>query len=105
MTKNQILKDKLYDKIEKEFKEFTESLQLLQPDEIIEKSYEIAIKQELTYVFQNDLFSEKEMEDFLKVDYLLSQCYCEWLGNDYSIIDILYDTVKDFYRKRGAKIG
>lgn len=103
MTKNQNLKDKLYDKIEKEFKEFTKSLQLLQPNEIIEKAYEIAIKQELTYVIQSDLFSDKEIKNLLAVDELLSECYCEWLKNEDSIIDSLYDTVMDFYRKKGAK--
>ena len=45
------LRQKFYNKLAKEYEEYEEQLKELPKEEIIKKSYETAIKNEMTYYF------------------------------------------------------
>ena len=82
-----ILLDKLYEKLEREYDNFIVDLMVEPPEKIIEKSYEKVIKEEMLNVITEDrdsltlleariLYSKKYPLDFL---------YQEWLSNDLNI--------------------
>ncbi|MFG6319298.1 MAG: DUF3848 domain-containing protein, partial [Clostridia bacterium] len=54
--------EKLNEKLEKEFKEFCEVLKTKTPEEIIERAYEITVKEELKDELINMDLHDKEIE-------------------------------------------
>ena len=56
------LRQKFYNKLAKEYEEYEEQLKELPKEEIIKKSYETAIKNEMTYYFDpgSEYFNEEQ---------------------------------------------
>jgi hypothetical protein len=46
-------------------------------------------------IFENEELTDTEVKKLLKLEHPLAECYEEWLGNDYSYMDMLRDTVAD----------
>ena len=97
------LRDLLYQKASKEQDAFIEHLKTLPPEQIIDRSYEKAMRDDILMTFENDYMSEylseKQVKELLKLDCPLAACYAEWLDTDVSHMDILRDTI-DGYAKR-----
>ena len=45
------------------------------------------------------LFLEKDAKKIWELDYPLEALYREWLGNDYSCVDDLEQTIQDLIKK------
>ena len=97
------LRDLLYQKASKEQDAFVEHLKTLTPEQIIDRSYEKAMRDDILMIFENDYMSEhlseKQVKELLKLDCPLAACYAEWLDTDVSHMDMLRDTI-DGYAKR-----
>lgn len=92
-----------YQKASKEQDAFIEHLKTLPPEQIIDRSYEKAMRDDILMTFENDYMSEylseKQVKELLKLDCPLAACYAEWLDTDVSHMDMLRDTI-DGYAKR-----
>ena len=97
------LRDLLYQKASKEQDAFIEHLKTLTPEQIIDRSYEKAMRDDILMTFENDYMSEhlseKQVKELLKLDCPLAVCYAEWLDTDVSHMDMLRDTIDDFTKK------
>lgn len=97
------LRDLLYQKASKEQDDYIEHLKTLSPKEIIDKSYEKVMRDDILMTFENDYMSEylsdKQVKELLKLDYPLSACYEEWMDTDYSHMEMLRDTIDTFAQR------
>ncbi len=98
------LKDDLIKKLEKEYNEFKEMYMSLSPKEMVDRAYELVVKQELLDSFNYDMgYDKEEIQALLKQDNLLQQAYDEWLDTDgnlrsaleFSVDNVVFDAVKD----------
>lgn len=93
--------NKLYDRAYQEYENYIDNLKKQSPEKIIDNAYEITIKKELLYCFEElDYKNCKELEKFR---FPLETMYQEWLNNDYSFLDDLRLTISDFiYKKKST---
>jgi len=88
------LKEKLNNKLEKEYDEFIGELKQCKPEVIIERAYEKVTKGEMVDLIKNKDLESTEIKALLKTDNILSECYDEWLkcdGNFNEILDYAVD--------------
>lgn len=95
----QQLKNKLNEKLQKEYDNFIEKLKSLPPEQVIASSYEKVFKEELMTTVQYKDLSRMEINALLKLDHPLDSLYQEWLKNDFSYLPLLKDTVNDYTKK------
>jgi hypothetical protein len=104
-----VLKDTLMAKIEQEFNEYKQNLiKNFSPEEIIEKSYETAFKEETISILQGYILDRNEIKALLNTNKALDKMYQKYLnvetsmlGNATDIVrDIVEDMNKEFMRKR-----
>ena len=95
-TKNQ--RDLLWEKAEAEQKEFVEELKKQTPDRIIESAYAKVMRDDIMIAFDSERLTEDEQKELANLEQPLASCYEEWLSNDFSYMDMLVETVKDFAR-------
>ncbi len=86
----------LYQKVAKEQSDFVEYLKMLPPDEIIDKAYEKALRDDILLSFENDYLSNEQMKELIKLEKPLAACYNEWLDTESSHMEMLRDTIADF---------
>lgn len=87
------IQDVLCEKICAEHKQFLNELKELSPDMIIEKSYEIAIKDDLVTCICDMIISDGGTESLLSLNNTLEDLYDAWLETDVSNKDMLRDCV------------
>lgn len=76
-------KEALRKKASDELENFKEEVENLPPKEIIDKAYELCIKEELLYFLDDiDYYAEEKIEVLLKEEYPLDFLYHEWLRFD-----------------------
>lgn len=85
----------LYEKAVSEYEDFLKQLQDLSVEEIIKRSYEKVYKEELVSILETASFTKQEAESLCGLDHLLEALYQEWLGNDYSCVELLEQTIRD----------
>ncbi|MGM9552251.1 MAG: DUF3848 domain-containing protein [Clostridia bacterium] len=96
------LRGLLWEKAAKEQSDYIEHLKTLSLQEIIDKSYEKVMRDDILMTFEDDYLSDKQVAELIKLDYPLSACYEEWMDTDYSHMEMLRDTIDD-YTKRLVK--
>ena len=89
------MKDKLQNKIEKEYKDFIEELKTHSPKEIIDRAYEKVCKEEMMYTFSKLDLQPKEYKALLKFSNILDDCYDEWLKSDGNFNEMLEYAVEN----------
>ena len=92
---NEILKEKLYDKLSKEYEEYLKDLKTKDIDYIIEKSYQTTMKESILKLFYPSLYDgeEKEIKALLDENHLLNCFYDKWLKVDCDISDMLIEFI------------
>ena len=85
--------DKLYIKMDKEYKEFIKSLKQKTPDEIIEAAYEKVMKKNILCCIEEENFPHYKAKPLLTLDYPLDSIYQQWLSSDDSFLDMLRDAI------------
>lgn len=93
--KTQLINNKLYDKLSKEYDEFYNHLLTLSPKEIVEKSYEKVFKEDFLLCFEERNLDYKSAKALLNLKNPLDELYQEWLSKDYSYMDMLRDVIDE----------
>ena len=94
-TKNNNFDYLLEKKIEKEFNAFREKLKTKSPEEIIDKAYELIVKEEIKEELKNMKLHDQEKVIMIDQDDLLTEFYHDWLDTDVPLGDVLKDTLEE----------
>ena len=89
----------LREKMQNEYDEYSTSLLKFTPQQIMDHSYETAIKLEVLSVIESSPLTQKEAKSLCKLKYPLDEIYHRWLKNDRSIEEPITDTMLDRARK------
>lgn len=94
MTKNEILNQKVWEKMQAELDRFIAELKTKSPDEIIESAYELTYKEDILQSFDFELdgncpLSNEQAKALLSLKHPLDYLYQEWLDYDDSVLDTL----------------
>lgn len=93
------LRGLLWEKAAKEQNDYIEHLKTLPPEQIIDRSYEKVMRDDILMTFEDDYLSDKQVAELIKLDYPLSACYDEWMDTDYSHMEMLRDTIDDYTQR------
>ena len=85
----------LEEKLEKEFNTFREKLKTKSPEEIIDKAYELIVKEEIKEELKNMKLHDQEKVVMLDQSNLLTELYHDWLDTDVPLGDVLKDTLEE----------
>lgn len=66
---------RLYERMQEELDEFRTSLLDLDPMEIMEKAYELTIKEDIVLALENENLSSKDANTLMKSEHPLQDCY------------------------------
>ena len=104
MTKEQ-LENKLYERMSAENETFLTDLKAKPVDEIISHAYEIACRDNLLMLFEDETsLSERQLAVLNEFEHPLSQLYTDWLSRDTDEMDAFRDSIAccadDVLRKR-----
>lgn len=94
MTKNEILNQKVWEKMQAELDSFIAELKTKPPSEIIESAYELTYKEDILQSFDFELdgncpLSNEQAKALLSLKHPLDYLYQEWLDYDDSVLDTL----------------
>lgn len=94
MTRNEILNQKVWEKMQAELDSFIEELKTKPPSEIIESAYELTYKEDILQSFDFGLdgncpLSNEQAKALLSLKHPLDYLYQEWLDYDSSVLDTL----------------
>lgn len=94
MTKNEILNQKVWEKMQAELDRFIAELKTKPPDEIIESAYELIYKEDILQSFDFEFYgncplSNEQAKALLSLKHPLDYLYQEWLDYDSSVLDTL----------------
>ena len=91
------IRQELYDKLEKELTSYKQELETLTSKEIIDKSYETAIKEEVIYLFypESKQFDIDEIKALKSEKNSLETLYQGWMDCDMNICQLLEDSARD----------
>lgn len=94
MMNNEILNQKVWEKMQAELDRFIKELKTKSPDEIIESAYELIYKEDILQSFDFGLdgncpLSNEQAKALLSLKHPLDYLYQEWLDYDCSVLDTL----------------
>ena len=91
MNNEMKIREEVYNKMESEYQNFINNLKEKTPDEIVDKSYEITIKEELLYDFQPEyeFYNIEKIRALNKSKAPLEELYQGWLSYDTNIHEVL----------------
>lgn len=92
-TKEQKLKMDLNEKVEQEYANFKKELEQKSPKEIIEKAYELVVKEQIKDELKEKNLVEDELKALIKEKDLLSECYEDWRNSDGRLGDVISYTI------------
>lgn len=93
MEDERVMKQELWDKLYKEYDEYTDYLEKQDVNYIIERSYETAIKSEIVDIFDPEIckYDKDTIKALLSLDNPLSSLYDIWINCDGDILELIYD--------------
>ena len=105
MSTKDELETKLYEKMSQENEAFLAEMKMKSPDEIISRAYEIACRDNLLMLFEDETsLSERQLAVLTEFEHPLSQLYTDWLSRDTDEMDAFRDSIAccadDVLRKR-----
>lgn len=89
------LKEKLFEKVENEFKDFKEKLKQKSPDEIIENAYKLTAMDGIIGELKERNFDKYELKALLKENNLLSEFYEDWRNTDGKLCESVQYPMED----------
>lgn len=91
------IRQNLYNKLEKEFKDFIEEMKTNEPEVIVNSAYPIVMKEELLSMFypESERFDIEEIKALNKIDSPLEELYQGWMDTDEGIHSVLEDSVSN----------
>ena len=99
------LENQIYEKMSQENAAFLAEMKTKSPDEIISRAYEIACRDNLLILFEDETsLSERQLAVLTEFEHPLSQLYTDWLSRDTDEMDAFRDSIAccadDILRKR-----
>ena len=99
------LETRLYERMSQENTAFLAEMKTKSPDEIISRAYEIACRDNLLILFEDETsLSERQLAVLNEFEHPLSQLYTDWLSRDTDEMDAFRDSIaccaNDILRKR-----
>lgn len=94
-TKNNNFDFLLEEKLDKEFNTFREKLKTKSPEEIIDKAYELIVKEEINEELKNMKLHDQEKVIMLDQSDLLTEFYHDWLDTDVALGEVLKETLEE----------
>ncbi len=88
-------KEELNKKLDEEYKKLCDELKLKSKEEIIERAYELTVKEELKEEIKNMDLYDKEIIIMTEQDDLLNEFYHDWLDIDVPLGEVLRDTIQE----------
>ena len=103
--KKEQLENRLYERMSAENEAFLADLKTKPADEIISHAYEIACRDNLLILFEDETgLSERQLAVLNEFEHPLSQLYTDWLSHDTDEMDAFRDSIascaNDILRKR-----
>ncbi len=89
----------LYEKMKAEYDNFIAELKEKSVEEIIERSYEKVILEDLLTCIENDNLKQEEAKALYQIENPLSFIYQEWINIDNNYMDLLRDTIDETTKK------
>lgn len=89
------LKEKLFEKVEKELEDFKQELQQKTPDEIIENAYRLTAMEGIIGELKEMSFDNDELKALLKEKDLLSEFYEDFRNSDGKLCENVQYTIPD----------
>ena len=91
------IREELYYKLKTEYNSFISNLKNCSAEEIVAKSYEIVMKEELCTIFypENNQYNINQIKALNKTKYPLQKLYNAWIDSDYCIHQVLEDSTFD----------
>lgn len=104
------LKQKLEKKMDNEYEDLVTELKQSTPEKILDRAYELVVKDEIRGQIKNMNLDESELKALIKEPDLLSECYEDWKSADsqlgeivsYTIIDTI-EIIEENYHKEVSK--
>ena len=105
MSTKDELETQLYEKMSQENEAFLAEMKTQSPDEIISHAYEIACRDNLLMLFEDETsLSERQLAVLNEFEHPLSQLYTDWLSRDTDEMDAFRNSIAccadDILRKR-----
>lgn len=88
-------KDKLDEKLDKEYQNFLEEIRRGSKDKILSSSYELTIKEEIRLLIKSMDLHPKEVNLMLNIENILHEFYIDWLDIDIDLGEVLSYSVND----------
>lgn len=102
ITKN---KERLNEKLEKEYGDFLKSLEEMEPKEIIKASYEKVMKEDVLYAMEENDLTDDQVSALLESQSPLEDIYQQWLKMDCSYMSDLKECIFDHASRLAEKKG
>ena len=88
------LENQIYEKMSQENAAFLAEMKTKSPDEIISRAYEIACRDNLLMLFEDETsLSERQLAVLTEFEHPLSQLYTDWLSRDTDEMDAFRDSI------------
>ena len=97
------LKDKVYKRLEHEFNMFKTSCLTKTKEEIINLSYELAVKEEIVGSFISNYYSEENYLALLEEDNILESVYQDWMDSEGGIHEPIENSIDYYLEELGEK--
>lgn len=88
-------RDKLDEKLDKEYQNFLEEIRSASKDKILSSSYELTIKEEIRLLIKSMDLHPKEVNLMLNIENILHEFYIDWLDIDIDLGEVLSYSVND----------
>ena len=88
-------KQKLEEKLDTEYKKLIEELKKCSPEKIIDRAYELIVKDEIIGQIKEMNLDEIEIKAMIQENNLLSECYEDWRNADGRLGETIYPTIVD----------
>ena len=85
--------DDLYDKLSDEYGRFIDEIKMLKSEQVINKAYEMVIKEDILACFFESKLSEDEARALLALDFPLDELYGAWMQEDDANMDAISDCI------------
>ena len=95
MAKLEELKEKLFEKVEKELADFKQELRLKVPDVIMENAYKLTVMEGVIGELKERTFDKNELKALLKEDKLLEGFYEAWKNTDGKLCEVVQYPMED----------
>lgn len=94
MAEKEEMENQLYERMEQENKDFIADLKTKTPDEIISHAYEVACRQDILMLFEDETsLSERQLATLLEFEHPLAELYADWINRDTDEMEHFRDSV------------